>query len=88
MSAHYETPSKADLDAMCRRLANIHRVCELNADIADTIWWLAQPFWSVDGNERRAEHYARHVMSRLERDSRSPYQMRWGTDTHEFVPAG
>lgn len=28
----------ADLDAMCRRLANIHRVCEENEEIADTIW--------------------------------------------------
>jgi len=28
----------ADLDAMCRRLANICRACEADAGIADTIW--------------------------------------------------
>ena len=59
--------------------------CAGRRALGDTIWWLSQPFWSVDGNDRRAEHYARHVMSRLERDSRSPYQMRWGTDTHELL---
>lgn len=59
--------------------------CPARRALGDTIWWLAQPLWSVNGNDRRAEHYARHVMSRLERDSRSPYQMRWGTDTHELL---
>jgi hypothetical protein len=28
-------------------------------------WWLADPLYSEPGNERRAEHYARHVLTTL-----------------------
>jgi hypothetical protein len=31
-------------------------------------WWLADPLWSRAGNERRAEHFTRHVMQRMELD--------------------
>lgn len=59
--------------------------CDARRAFADTLWWLAQPLWSVPGNDRRAEHFARHVMSRLERESRTPYEMGWGEDTHELL---
>lgn len=59
--------------------------CAERRAVADTLWWLAHPRWSGRGNDRRAEHHARHVMSRLERESRSPYDMSWGKDTHELI---
>lgn len=49
------------------------------------IWWLADPLWSVAGNDRRTEHYARQVRSILEEDSRTPYPSRWGKDMHELI---
>lgn len=59
--------------------------CEGRRAFSDTLWWLAQPLWSMAGNDRRTEHYARHVMSRLERESKSTYEMGWGEDTHELL---
>ncbi|MGE5230797.1 MAG: hypothetical protein ACM3NS_03595 [Deltaproteobacteria bacterium] len=29
------------------------------------LWWLARPLYSRQGNDLRAEHYARHVMARI-----------------------
>ena len=49
------------------------------------VWRLADPMWTRPGNDRRTEHYARQVMSRLDHESRSAYQMTWGPDTHELV---
>ncbi len=61
------------------------RSCAERRSWADTTWALADPLWSVPGNDRRTEHYARHVMSHLERHSRSTYQMSWAEDTHELL---
>lgn len=49
------------------------------------VWTLADPMWTRPGNDRRTEHYARLVVSRLDRDSRSTYSMSWGEDTHELI---
>ena len=48
-------------------------------------WAFADPLWSLPGNDRRTEHFARHVMAELERVSRSPYHMTWGEDSHELM---
>ncbi|MFN2420314.1 MAG: hypothetical protein ABR527_02885, partial [Gemmatimonadota bacterium] len=57
------------------------------------LWWLADPFWSVPGNERRTEHFARHVLDRMLGRTRTPYDVAWGKDLAELTirygwPAG
>lgn len=48
-------------------------------------WALADPLWSLPGNDRRTEHFSRHVMAELERVSRSPYHLAWGEDSYELM---
>jgi len=48
------------------------------------LWWLAQPLWSLRGNDRRTEHYARVTMARLLERARSPYGL-WGDDERELI---
>ncbi len=35
--------------------------CEDRERIANRVWWLSDPLWSREGNERRAEHLTRHM---------------------------
>ena len=39
----------------------------------------------VPGNERRTEHYARHVLSALQEHARSAYDLAWGHDLMELT---
>jgi hypothetical protein len=48
-------------------------------------WWLADPLWMTPGNERRTEHFARHVMDRLQDRSRSAEGTSWGFDLRELL---
>jgi hypothetical protein len=49
------------------------------------MWWLADPFWSEPGNDRRTEHYARWVMHALQDDARQVDRTRWEDDSRELV---
>ncbi|MDX1660985.1 MAG: hypothetical protein R3326_04265 [Gemmatimonadota bacterium] len=49
------------------------------------MWWLADPLWSVPGNERRSEHFARRVLDAMQEDARSAYDVRWGHDLSELL---
>lgn len=56
-------------------------------------WWLADPLWMVDGNDRRTEHFVRHVTDRLQDRARSTEGISWGWDLRELLirygsPAG
>ena len=48
-------------------------------------WHLADPLYSRPGNERRSEHFARHVLARLFEDARAPDRERWGEDSREIL---
>ncbi|MGH7557536.1 MAG: hypothetical protein ACREMD_07125, partial [Gemmatimonadota bacterium] len=48
-------------------------------------WWLADPLWSVPGNDRRTEHLSRYVLDRILRDARTPFEMGWGNDLREVL---
>lgn len=74
-------------DLLPSRARDVYRKleCEERRAWGRTVWWLADPMWTKPGNDRRTEHYARHVRSRLERESRTPYQMSWGDDTHDLI---
>lgn len=59
--------------------------CGEREDIAARAWWLADPFHTIPGNDRQAEHYARLAMSRILKDTRAGYDARWDNDLRELV---
>ncbi|GBD32747.1 hypothetical protein HRbin33_01721 [bacterium HR33] len=59
--------------------------CNERRALERRIWWLADPFLSVPGNERRTEHLARRVMDRMQEGSHSAYGLRWGGDLQELL---
>jgi hypothetical protein len=69
-----------DLRGVWRRLGGGAR-----AAFARQLWWLADPLWSVAGNERRTEHMARLVVDQLQARARSPYDVQWGPDLRELT---
>ncbi len=67
--------------------------CAERESFERTFWRLADPLWGLPGNERRTEHYARHVLDRLQEGADSGYGVRWGDDLRELLlrygwPAG
>ncbi len=46
-------------------------------------WWLSQPLYTRAANDRRIEHYARVMMTRLQRDAATTIGMKWGDDLAE-----
>ena len=59
--------------------------CGKNEDVAARLWWLADPFLSVPGNDRLAEHYSRHTMARIMEPTRIVYSISWAKDIHEMI---
>jgi hypothetical protein len=59
--------------------------CGRREALAARLWWLADPFLAVPGNDRQTEHFARHVMSRILDGTRAGYDVRWGDDLRELV---
>jgi hypothetical protein len=58
--------------------------CDGRTGFDARVWWLAQPLWSLAGNDRRTEHYARLTLARLLEHARSPYGL-WGDDEREMT---
>ena len=50
----------------------------------DRVWWLAKPLWSLPGNDRRTEHFARLTMTRLLAGARWALGD-WGDDARELI---
>jgi len=59
--------------------------CGKRNDVAERAWWLADPFHTIPGNDRQAEHYARVTMSSILEDTRAGYDAGWGDDIRELV---
>jgi hypothetical protein len=59
--------------------------CDRRSDQDARIWWLADPLYMTPGNERRTEHFSRHVLSHMQNGARSAYAVRWGSDLHELL---
>jgi len=59
--------------------------CDERGAFEERLWWLAQPLYSLPGNDRRTEHLARATMARIEQDARSPFAMSWGDDMRETL---
>lgn len=67
--------------------------CPERAPFEARFWWLSDPLYLVPGNERRAEHFWRHVMDALQERAASGYRTSWGDDLREILvrygwPAG
>ncbi|MDQ3696434.1 MAG: hypothetical protein M3373_00195 [Gemmatimonadota bacterium] len=52
---------------------------------AARFWWLADPLWSMPGNDRRTEHFARLVFDRLQHRARTTEGRSWGDDLRELL---
>ncbi|HEY0970534.1 MAG TPA: hypothetical protein VGE02_06115 [Gemmatimonadales bacterium] len=59
--------------------------CGARADLEHRFWWLATPFFSRGGNDRRNEHFARRTLAHLARQSPTAYESRWGDDMEELL---
>lgn len=59
--------------------------CGRNEEVAERLWWMADPFWSLAGNDRRTEHYARHTMARILEPARNTFNLRWANDMREMI---
>jgi hypothetical protein len=70
-------------DAQRKRYGKVG--CGRREELAARLWWLADPFLGVPGNDRQTEHYARHAMSRILDGTRAGYDVRWGDDLRELV---
>lgn len=70
-------------DAQRKRFGKVG--CGKNDAIAERLWWLADPFLAIPGNERQTEHYSRHVMNRILDGTRAGYAVQWGDDLRELV---
>ncbi|HEX2095558.1 MAG TPA: hypothetical protein VHG28_24390 [Longimicrobiaceae bacterium] len=55
------------------------------ARIETLYWWLADPFWMLPGNPRRAEHLSRWVTDRLQDRARNPDGIVWADDLREIL---
>src|SRR5258708_4821899 len=69
---------EGDLAARYRRLD-----CAGRAAFGARWWWLAQPLYSLGGNDRRTEQFARRVMVRIQQGRRTPLDLAWDDDLRE-----
>ena len=53
--------------------------------LEERIWTLANPLLLIPGNDRRTEHFARHVECEIRTDARNPYNLRWSWDLAEIT---
>jgi hypothetical protein len=69
--------------AQRKRLGNVG--CGQNEQVAARLWWLSDPFLAIPGNERQAEHFARHTMALILQPTKIVYNLRWADDLREMV---
>lgn len=58
--------------------------CAARDSLNARIWWLADPLFSVPGNDLRTEHYSRLTLARLSEDTPSPYGGYWHDPMREI----
>ena len=67
--------------------------CEGRDRFEQVFWLLADPSYLLPGNDRRTEHFVRHVHDRLQFGSANGFGLQWGSDMRELLirygrPAG
>ena len=97
-SAFAEARRLLDEPARCRRTDDLAPMlddalrdrwpalpCAARDSVAERWWWLATPFLSRPGNDRRSEHDARLALARLHAESRTAYAETWRDDLRELI---
>jgi hypothetical protein len=59
--------------------------CGKNEETEKRLWWLADPFWSLPGNDRQSEHFARYTMAKILEPARNAYNLSWSNDMREMI---
>ena len=59
--------------------------CDLRAEMAERLWKVSQPLWSVRGNDLRTEHFARQTMALVLARSANPHGIAWSSDIRELM---
>ncbi len=74
-------------DLLDGRLADrySHFRCDERGPVNARLWWLARPFLSRPGNDRRTEHFARLTMVRIAEHSVWPETFSWGDDLAQLI---
>ena len=62
-----------------------HLDCAGRAALEARWWWLAQPLYSLTGNDRRTEHFARRAMIRIQEGRRTPFGLYWDDDLADVL---
>lgn len=62
-----------------------HFRCDERTPVNARLWWLARPFYSRAGNDRRTAHFARRTMIRIAEHSVWPETLSWGDDLTQLV---
>ena len=70
-------------DDLADRLKN--RPCAERAAIAQRIYWLGAPMWSVSQTDQRTEHFARLTQTLISERSASPQGMSYASDVGALV---
>ena len=70
-------------DAQRKRFGKVG--CGRNEALAARLWWLADPFLALPGNDRETEHYSRHVMTRILDGTRIPLTSTWADDLRNMI---
>jgi hypothetical protein len=70
-------------DAQRKRYGKVG--CGKRDALAARLWWLADPFLAIPGNDRQTEHYARQTMSMILDGTRAGYGIRWGDDLRQLL---
>jgi hypothetical protein len=58
---------------------------EERARLTRRLWWLGDPVWSDDANDRLTEHYARWTMHYIQQRARQVDRLAWRDDMREIV---
>jgi hypothetical protein len=60
-----------DIEILLKAPGNAYRDldCVAQDSVARRFWWIADPLFLTPGNERRSEHFARHVFIQMEDDA-------------------
>jgi hypothetical protein len=59
--------------------------CVQRDSINARIWWVADPLYMTQGNERRTEHFSRMAHTALWKDAANTYGTSWGGDLAELT---
>jgi hypothetical protein len=59
--------------------------CAAREPLEDRIWWLSDPLYMLEGNDRRTEHYARRVLDSLFTGAISPFGWPWSPELSDML---